>query len=128
MLEKFKNKEYRERNKKILESVNEKAKEWHRSLDGIKWHSKHAKESFKKRKKNKFICGICGKVYYAYNFGKNNTCSKNCHNIRSRKKYREKRICIICNKEYDIYKFDKADTCSRSCGAKKRWQNKSLGC
>lgn len=49
--------------KNVIKLAIEKAPEWHKSEEGKKWHSKHAKESFAKRKPVAYTCTWCGKEY-----------------------------------------------------------------
>lgn len=61
-----------------LKSIQEKAKEWHRSIPGRKWHSLQGKRSFHARKKSDAVCVQCGKRYKTYFPTRSRFCHPNC--------------------------------------------------
>ena len=75
-----------EENKKQIKLAGEKAKEWHRSQEGRKWHSEHAKKAFKNRKKYPSVCTHCGTDYETYQPKRSIFCSRSCKS----KSYNEK--------------------------------------
>lgn len=56
---------YREKAIENLKKASEKAKEWHRSEEGRRWHKEHAKKTILSLPKYKHICEECGKEYYS---------------------------------------------------------------
>lgn len=57
----------------------EKAKSWHKSELGKKWHSEMAKEAYKKRKPIEKICSHCGKKYLTTKHSESaRFCGQNC--------------------------------------------------
>ena len=104
----------------LLELAQPKAKEWHRSKEGRKWHKKHY-EKFKDKlqQKREFKCRNCGKTFLSVREG---FCSNNCKSAWRRKQGldNENRICVICGKEFETNKYSKVKTCSITCGRKLR--------
>ena len=105
----------------LAEKARPKASDWHRSEEGRKWHSAHAKEmyangDFKKREK---VCDVCGEKFMTYDADAK-FCSPKC-----RAKHRriigadnEKRICEWCGKEFEVSRFRKKGNgrfCGRHC-------------
>ncbi|MGV9141386.1 MAG: HNH endonuclease signature motif containing protein [Promethearchaeota archaeon] len=85
----------RERANKQKEWINKirpLTKEWHRSEEGRKWHSKHWKNSIGKNFKEKtFICEICGKEFKSFTTRKQvRFCSQKCRQKDFRIKFPEK--------------------------------------
>lgn len=68
------------------------AAEWHRSPDGLRWHSDHSKNIWKNRKKESRICFFCGNSFEAYIGVAARFCGKSCYdrNRRKNKKEQEK--------------------------------------
>ena len=63
---------YEDMCKNLIENAVPKSKQWHKSEDGKKWHSDHAKETCKNLNPIKYICTFCGKEYESKNrYGKN---------------------------------------------------------
>ena len=56
----------------------EKAKEWHKSEEGVKWHSEQAKKSYEKREYRTLICNVCNKEYVTKHAGVSLYCHNNC--------------------------------------------------
>ena len=119
-----------EKHKKHLESIRPLTKAWHRSEEGRKWHSEHAKNCV--RKIVKLECKQCGNEFKAKRKAK--FCSRLCGE-RSRyslelAKYRKERICEFCNEIFITTKkheyFKERLTCSYSCSAKRSRLNGKL--
>lgn len=53
----------KEKSRKSIRKAMEKAPEWHRSAEGRKWHSEHAKDCWKHAKPHEEICAWCGCVF-----------------------------------------------------------------
>lgn len=116
---------------RFLKATQEKAKEWHRSKEGIEWHKTHAIKSLGKtfRKTEKTSCIICGKEYMTTKYYKDKTkfCSKKC-----KAKYRRDmkldhiiKECVICGKEFSSNKYDKVKTCGKKdCKSKSMLQSR----
>lgn len=66
----------------------EKAKEWHKSADGIEWHKEHGKKCWIGREYKKLICQQCGKEYQTRHAGISKFCHNNCkaQALRNRRK------------------------------------------
>ncbi|MBF0709738.1 MULTISPECIES: HNH endonuclease signature motif containing protein [unclassified Gemella] len=109
-----------EKIKKNLDNIRIKASEWHKSEEGRKWHSEHAKRlNLGKMGATKMNCEYCGKSFTS---GKKHGkyCSPNCRSNHRRVSEidNEKRICCICNSEYMVNKYSKSKTCNRVCSFK----------
>lgn len=123
----FHSKKNAERNRdKVIQNLREnaapKAKEWHGSDEGRKWHKIHyekTKGNFKKMKK--FMCIVCGKEFESTQVN-SKFCSNNC-----KSKYRRmegidniEAECIVCCKKFVKNKYSKTQTCSKECRVKLR--------
>ena len=70
-----------EKMKELLLNLNkaqEKAKEWHRSKKGKKWHKEQYKNTLAKAKKYKRTCVQCGKEYFTTRKVKTRFCQHRC--------------------------------------------------
>ena len=56
----------------------EKAKEWHKSEEGSKWHSEQARNSYEKREYRTLVCEVCSKEYMTKHTGVSKYCHNNC--------------------------------------------------
>ena len=72
----------------------ESAKEWHRSEEGRKWHSKHAREIYKRREYVTKQYQHCGKDYQTRDPKKSKYCHQNCKAKARRKRERESRTSL----------------------------------
>lgn len=120
MIERFKDTEFKEKNRLQLEVAQEQAKEWHRSEQGIAWHSKNAKECFKKRLFKKYNCATCKKDFYSKNFGKIFCCSLSCTtkyaNLKNKTLYES--LCRHCGTKFkhnNLIGRIKNKGCTRKC-------------
>lgn len=69
-----------------------KASEWHKSKEGLSWHSKQGKENWSKRETKIYECTYCGKDFETknvYGTGQNSFCHGNCKAAYRRKLIRE---------------------------------------
>lgn len=98
-----------------------KASEWHRSVQGRAWHSKHMQEQvFDERE---YTCEYCGKRFKALPYGAVKYCSNGC---KAKARYRagldnEERACAVCGKVFTVNKYSRTQCCSRECAATLRW-------
>lgn len=98
----------------------EKAKEWHKSKEGIEWHKKQAKNTgFGKRTFGARECEICKGEFTA----KKNSqmfCSNNCKSKHRRINKIDEiiRECVICENGFEINKYSRTKTCSSKCKSK----------
>jgi hypothetical protein len=116
--EREKEEEHKEwRKKNFIEKVIPKAREWHKSDEGRKWHSQQAKEQAKLREEKTFTCDHCEKEFTAWNTSKNRFCSNKCKSAWRRKQGldNETRKCEHCDKEYEVNKYSKKRFCSVTC-------------
>lgn len=90
-----------------------KAVEWHKSVDGRKWHKEQYKITLGLKEKQKFICEYCGKEYETYKNGKNKFCSEKCMSAYRRKSGVDniQRICVVCNNPFICNKYSKITKC-----------------
>ncbi|MFT0800363.1 HNH endonuclease signature motif containing protein [Bacillus swezeyi] len=114
----------------LVENLNKNARpkaiEWHKSEEGRKWHSKHAKEVLSNLENREYVCIQCGKTYETSPFGPKKFCSNNCKSKWRRENGLddEKRQCQFCNKEFIVNKYSKTRFCSRSCSKKNYWESR----
>lgn len=115
---------------KMIENLNEnarpKAAEWHRSEEGRKWHSQHAKKVNESLEKKIYICRQCGTEYEAKPNGRKKFCSNKCRAKDRRESGVDnvKRTCKKCNNEFVVNKYSKTVFCSKSCNKKHYWDNR----
>lgn len=112
-----------EKKQLYIDNMNETARpaaiEWHKSEEGKKWHSMHAKsmiENGQWHKKEKFICEQCGREFEQTLRRGHKFCSGAC----SQKWLRAKqpiitRTCVVCGKEYNCKQSSLSKTCSKHC-------------
>ena len=111
--------------KNIIEKAVPAAKGWHKSEEGRKWHSEHAKREAEALVPVEYTCTQCGKKFFTknrYAEDANRFCSNNCRAAFRRKSGvdNETRICECCNKPFTINKYTRTRTCSRSCASQIR--------
>ncbi|MBQ8401614.1 MAG: HNH endonuclease, partial [Clostridia bacterium] len=93
-----------------------KAKEWHRSEEGQKWHSEHAKQTQANMQSRQYVCTYCGNVFEttkAYKQTQNTFCSNKCKAAYRRKMGYDdvSKICEVCGNEYTANKYQKTKRC-----------------
>ena len=107
--------------KRMIKYAMPKAKEWHKSETGHKWHIEHGKKVFSGYKGVELICEQCGKEYKARNNAKNFSrfCSNKCKSAQRRQSGvdNENRNCTICGSAFLVNKYSKAVCCSKKCAA-----------
>lgn len=122
-----------EHQKEITENMNKArvfANKWHKSEEGRKWHSFHAKENIKNMTPKEYVCQFCGKKYMSLPVGGNKKfCSNNCKSAARRKSGvdNEKRVCCVCGEEFYANKYSKSKCCSKKCGIELRKSKKNNG-
>lgn len=109
--------------KNVVEKAMPKAKEWHGTEAGLKWHSEHGKEIYRKRKAVKYQCSFCGKEFETKNIyaaDSNRFCSNNCKASYRRKSGIDnvERKCLCCGGVFVVYKYSKTKNC-KNCRNKK---------
>lgn len=70
-----------DKSKQAIKIAAEKAKEWHHSEEGKRWHAEHMKETLKNRKPKTYVCDFCGKTFstpYTYPKGSRKFCCECC--------------------------------------------------
>ena len=112
--------DYIEKARMNVAKAQDAAKEWHKSEDGKEWHSKHAREQFRKRQYIKRTCQCCGKEYETRTISKSRFCSNNCKAKWRRDNHLddEVRICELCGKEFVVNKYSPIRFCSKSCATR----------
>jgi hypothetical protein len=103
--------------KRFYEKGIEMAKDWHKSEEGRKWHSEHAKKIFATRIIYTLNCQVCGKAYQTKIVNNSKFCSNNCKSAHRRLSGvdNEERICIVCNAEFTCNKYYSQSKCKRGC-------------
>ena len=115
-----------EYNQRHIKDMRELASEWHRSDEGRKWNSKHAKEQWENKQEREYTCSACGKKFksvHVYGKDENTFCSNKCKTyFRAHSGLDdETRVCPVCKKEFVVNKYSKTVCCSRECAVRKRW-------
>jgi len=112
--------DYKEKNRRHLENIREKASEWHSSPEGLAWHSENGKEAWRNREPEKTNCQSCGKEYESYFKSRSRFCSRSCQQKENYKKHKITGECVLCGAEYTYNKYKKQECCSRACANKLR--------
>lgn len=117
----------REQSRQRINSMRDKATEWHRSTEGRAWHKEHGKEIWAGRKPITCKCDNCGMEFETLALhGNVRFCSEPCkqryaYNHRAEKGLTKTQTCQWCGKEYQVYKYEgRQKFCGRSCSAKAR--------
>jgi len=111
--------EYKQFRRQHLEKIRPLTVAWHGSEEGLAWHKKHGRESYKTRVPVDRVCIQCGKNYQS--MARRDTdrfCSRPCisrHN-EATKRYYEFRECAACGAPFQAKKGKKQQSCSRKCG------------
>ncbi len=107
------------------QSARAKAAEWHGSAEGLKWHSTHGKNTWKKRMPATVRCKQCGKQYKTAFPTTSKWCSLRCKlDARTEAKGgvpRAKRIpvqcvCKECGQAFMSTVLERVLYCSQNCG------------
>lgn len=115
------------RRENLAKNARPKASEWHKSEEGRKWHSEHAKKQMQHMKFIKNTCIVCGKEFESKQ-KPSKFCSGACkakHLRKSRKNQTEERICSVCGTSFIISRFSKRCTCSATCRTIYGWRTKN---
>ena len=115
----------RKRKENLIAYAMPKAKEWHSTEEGKKWHSQHAKEVYKNLPLIKYKCSYCGKNYETKNrYGKNSNtfCSNKCKSAYRRATGIDNiRVeCGHCGKTFIRNKYQKQKYCEEHRNKKDR--------
>lgn len=119
--------ERRQKNRQHLSKIQELAKEWHSSDEGMEWHRKHTAESIAKAwEKVERTCTVCGKKYIAT--ARSHYCSQLCerHAREARRGHivRGKvRQCVRCGKTFEATNGIQS-YCSRDCQKASEWERR----
>lgn len=108
----------------VVKCAMPKAKEWHKSDEGRKWHSEHGKRVFENLEYNVYTCGNCGcefKSKKRYGENQNRFCSDKCRAAYRRKSGVDDVVkkCESCGGEYVASKYKQTKYC-KECASKKR--------
>ena len=109
-----------------IEDIREQAAEWHRSPEGRKWHSEHAKKEWENAGYKTYICTNCGREFttrHNYADGRNRFCSANCRSTFRRKSGVDDitAYCEQCGRPFHKNKYSDIRYCSIECAVKARW-------
>lgn len=102
-----------------LDSIREKAAEWHRSEEGRAWHREHGKRTWEGREPMDRTCEHCGAAYETLDRGLSRFCSNACKSAARRASGvdNEERTCEECGGTFTVNRYRKTRFCSRSCSA-----------
>lgn len=104
------------RKENVIKNAMPKAKEWHSSTEGAKWHSKHGKAIWDNRIPKEYICTYCGNHYtskHIYSSTSNHFCSNNCRAAFRRQLGVDNvaRKCEKCGEQFITNKYSQAKLC-----------------
>lgn len=107
-----------------LNNIRHLTKAWHSSIDGIKWHREHAKNSLLKRLLTIKSCNCinCGETFDSKI--ERRYCDRSCAEKYRRKNYKKKVeiTCIVCSKKTEVEYYDRKPThCSKKCVGVTAW-------
>ena len=114
-----------EKARKNMEKASVKAKEWHSSEDGHKWHKEHYEKTKEKLYQiRQFKCLMCGKEFQSTQ-AMAKFCCNNCKSAYRRKIGIDDvtKICSCCGGEYTANKYQKTKYC-QACKDKKHKKNR----
>lgn len=110
-----------ERNAEHLERARLAAAEWHRSEEGLAWHSENGKRTWVEREPHKVVCSVCGAEHSSYYPNRSRFCSKPCQQKWFYEKAKDvERACSWCGKAFMASRYRKTACCSRACSNRKR--------
>jgi hypothetical protein len=114
---KKRHKENPEWSKRFHEKGIQLAKEWHKSEEGRKWHSEHAKKQWENPSVFFHRCIQCDLLFESFKNIGAKFCSNNCKSAHRRLSGvdNEERICIVCNAEFTCNKYYSQSKCKRGC-------------
>lgn len=112
--------EYIKKNREALNQARDKAREWHKSELGHKWHSENAKKRVMKKKE--LLCQNCGKIFLSVYSDAKFCCDKCGNEYRRKVQLDYVGVCLECGKVFHYGKENSAKPdrmfCSRSCGTR----------
>lgn len=118
--------ERKEKSRDSIAKASERAKAWHSTPEGAKFHSEHAKQYWENAGENAYICAYCGKEFLSRSVrrqeGNRFCCAK--HRAYWRKRQgidNETRVCPVCGEEFTVNKYAKNQYCSKECARVARW-------
>lgn len=116
-------KERNEWGRKQVRKMQQLAKAWHGTEEGIEWHKEHGIDCWVKRKVVILKCEACGKEFTTKQYWQK-FCSNNCKSAFRRKSNVDsiEVECEFCKKYFKKNKYSKAICCSKSCGCKMSWK------
>jgi len=113
-----------------MERIRPAAAKWHRSKEGLAWHSEHGKRTWEGRSVEKYKCIHCGAKYEALSgVRKKGYCSPACQSAARRASGvdDETRKCVVCGNGFTVNRYAKTKTCSKDCWRKALSESKSKG-
>lgn len=105
--------------RKWVDLIRPLTKKWHRSEEGLEWHSKHGKECWDNKEVIQKSCDFCEKEFSTKTYFQR-FCSNACKSAHRRKE----RIddidlgCEFCGAFFRSNKYAKRRFCSRGCSSK----------
>jgi hypothetical protein len=113
-----------------MKYMQELAKDWHASDEGLEWHKKHWNRSLAKAFVTRnYVCERCGAEYESSATQGTRFCSNKCKAAWRRDSGvdDETRSCKHCGGEFTVNKYYKTKYCSRQCSADARKANVDSG-
>lgn len=116
--ERFKDPEFRKRNRKHLDKAIAMAVHWHKSEAGHLWHVEHGKKSVAARLARAEIrkCKRCGSDFKMDSFGQK-FCSVRCRDRNKIETVRQDRMCAYCGNIFSAFKYSGTINCSKKCAS-----------
>lgn len=119
--------EREEYNQQHIKDMRELASEWHKSEEGLRWHSEQGKKNWQKREMQQHVCMCCGKVFeskHVYGENVNVFCGNACKSEYRRQSGVDdvERTCAYCGKKFTVNKYARAKCCGRECAVNLRWK------
>lgn len=103
-------------------------KEWHASEEGNKWHSEHAKKTFKRDHPIDYLCECCGSRFIVdvLDVKRTKFCSNKCKSKFRRDSGKDDIAikCEWCGEEFKRNKYAKQRFCSKKCSG--YWQKNKV--
>lgn len=104
-----------------LEKAREKAKEWHRSVEGREWHTENGKLSWQNKKTTMVSCVVCSSDFETYFPQKAKTCCKSCRQkLNYKNRFVTESTCQECGSVFMGSKYKTVSFCSRGCSNRHR--------
>ena len=89
---------------------------WHRSSAGRRWHRKHGKGVFSRRRPTTRRCQMCFREFISISI-RARYCSNACKSAYRRRIGLDiiERVCLGCGRSFCVSRYDDTKNCSRSC-------------